>query len=234
MIVLIAVVVRFALGKAEKKWPWLALAAIGAFVEIYYSQVVARLIDGQKLDAQTWVEKRQFVAGAQDRYDAVIADLGWLANPAETISEWLFGILGAFDVLVIVPLAWLTVAAVVLGHKLAPEPAKEHRWADRVKLVPQPVRRGLASLTDDVRSRFTALFAGLRLLARAGLVPMLLFCLAYLIALRIPFLFGLAVRRIVGPVDTTTWLAWSPVEGAFGLGLSMVVISCCWRLRSTG
>lgn len=225
MIVLIALVVRFALGKAERKWPWLTLAAIGALVEVYYTSTVANLINGMKTDARAWVEDRQAAHWVISRYDAAIDGLGWLASPIDTVTTWLFGLLGSFDALVIVPLAWLTVAAVVLGHKLAPEPPKQHPALERLKLVPRPVRRGFASLTEDIRSRFGALFAGLRLLARAGLVPMLLFCLAYLVALRIPYLFSLLVRQVVGPVDTYHWLAFSPVENAFGLAISMVIIS---------
>lgn len=225
MVVLIALMVRFALGKAEKKWPWLALAALGALVEVYYTSTVAKLINGIKSDATAWVENRRAAHYVVSRYDAAVDRLGWLASPIDTVTGWFFGILGSFDVLVIVPLAWLTVAAVVLGHKLAPEPPKKHPALERLKVVPKPVRRGFASLTEDVRSRFGALFAGLRMLARAGLVPMLLFCLAYLIALRIPYLFSLLVRQVVGPVDTNHWLAFAPVENAFGLAISMVVIS---------
>lgn len=225
MVVAIAMVVRFALGRAEKRWPWLALAAAGALTEVYYSSTVAQLVNLTRSDVSTWVEQRQAVHAVQSRYDAVIERLGWLANPADAVTGWVFGLLGSFDVLVVVPLAWLTVAAVVLGHKLAPEPPREHPALERLRVVPRPVRRGAAALTDDVRSRFTALFAGLRMLARAGLVPMLLFCLAYLVALRIPYLFSLAVRRVIGPVDTDTWLAFSPIENAVGLALSMVVLS---------
>ena len=225
MIVVIALVVRFALGRAEKKWPFLALAALGAFVEVYYTNVVAKLAAGVQSEATTWVEDRTAAHWAVSQYDAVITRLGWMANPVDTATTWLFGLLGSFDVLVIVPLAWLTVAAVVLGHQLAPEPSRQHRALERLKVVPAPVRRGFAALTDDVRSRFSALFSGLRLLARAGLVPMLLFCLAYLVALRIPYLFSLLVRLVAGPTDTNTWLAFSPIENAFGLAVSMVVLS---------
>ena len=225
MIVVIALVVRFALGRAEKKWPFLALAALGAFVEVYYTNVVAKLAAGVQSEATTWVEDRTAAHWAVSQYDAVITRLGWMANPVDTATSWLFGLLGSFDVLVIVPLAWLTVAAVVLGHQLAPEPSRQHRALERLKVVPAPVRRGFAALTDDVRSRFSALFSGLRVLARAGLVPMLLFCLAYLVALRIPYLFSLLVRLVAGPTDTNTWLAFSPIENAFGLAVSMVVLS---------
>lgn len=225
IIVLVALVLRFVLARTERIAQFAALALLGALVEVYYTTQVGRLVDAEKADVQTWVEGRTFVSWAQTSYDGVVERLGWLASPVDTISTWIFGVLGSFDALVVVPLAWLTVAAVVLGHKLAPAPPVTHRLLDRMSAVPEPVRRAAGNLTTDVRSRFTGLFHGLRLLARAGLVPMLLFCLAYLVALRIPPLFSWVIRAVTGPVDAQDWLAFAPIESALGTALSMVTIS---------
>jgi hypothetical protein len=54
---------------------------------------------------------------------------------------------------------------------------------------------------------------------------MLLFCLAYLVALRVPPLFAWLVRTVTGPVDGQAWLAFAPIESAIGTALSMVTIS---------
>ena len=66
-----------------------------------------------------------------DRYDQVVETLGPMANPVDTATAWLFGLLGAIDAVVIVPLAWLTVGAVVLGHKLSPPEAPERQPPNR-------------------------------------------------------------------------------------------------------
>lgn len=225
VIVLVAVVLRYLLARTERLARFTALALLGALVEVYYTTQVGRLVDAEKADARTWVEERRFVSWAQTSYDDVTGRLGWLAHPVDTVTAWVFGVLGSFDALVVVPLAWLTVAAVVLGHKLAPPAPVTHPVLDRLSVVPAPVRKGLGNLTTDVRSRFTGLFHGLRLLARAGLVPMLLFCLAYLVALRVPPLFAWLVRTVTGPVDGQAWLAFAPIESAIGTALSMVTIS---------
>jgi hypothetical protein len=141
------------------------------------------------------------------------------------VIGWLVDLLGSIDVVVIVPLAWIAVGAVVLGHKLAPAPNFEHPWLTRAKVVPKPVARTIGGLADDVTSRFTAFFEGLRLMIRAGLVPMLVFALAALLALRVPWLVSAVWRATVGPVDSDTYVAWAPIEGAIEDALMLTVLT---------
>jgi hypothetical protein len=224
-LVLAAWVLRFVLGHAEKRWKFLGFAILGALVEVYWSANVAGYIDGEKTAVRDWLQNRVAVAQVTEFYDAMVARLGPLATPVNTVTSWLFDLLGSIDAVVILPLAWITVGAVVLGHKLAPAPSFEHPWLSRAKLVPRPVARAVGGVTDDVKSRFTALVNGLRLMARAGLVPMLLFGLATLLALRVPYLVSVVWRAIVGPVDSDTYVAWAPIEGAIQDALMLTVLA---------
>jgi hypothetical protein len=224
-LVLAAWVLRFALGHAEKRWKFLGFAILGALVEVYWSANVAGYIDGQKPAIQDWLQNRVAVAQVTQFYDSVVDRLGPLADPVNTVTTWLLNLVGSIDAVVILPLAWITVGAVVLGHKLAPAPSFEHPWLARVKVVPKPVTRAVGGVADDVKSRFTALVNGLRLMARAGLVPMLLFGLATLLALRVPYLVSVAWRAIVGPVDSNTYVAWAPIEGAIADALMLTVLA---------
>jgi hypothetical protein len=125
---------------------------------------------------------------------------------------------------VIVPLAWLTVGAVVVGHQL--NDASPQTSASAV--TPTLGRRAwgvVRSLTTDVRERFTAFWNGLKLLASAGLAPMLAFCLAFLLVLKLELVIGFVLRHLIGPVDTTTWLAFSPMEGVLSQAVEMVLIA---------
>lgn len=222
-IVAIAWVLRFALGKIESVTKFLALAFVGALVEVYYTSQIAQKVTGIRESAMTWVEERRGSRIVLDRYDEAVSALGPLANPVDTATTWLFGLLGAIDAVIIVPLAWLTVGAVVLGHKLAaPEPPakKAHPKWER---IPAPVRRYGGGLVADVRERWSAFWNGLRMMATAGLLPMLTFSLAFLLVLRIPWLVGQLFRWAIGPIDTPTWLAFSPMEKAVGLAITMVL-----------
>ena len=222
-IVAIAWVLRYALGRIESVTRFLWLAFLGALVEVYYTSQVAQKLTEIRAAGVTWVEERRASQLVLDRYDRVVETLGPMANPVDTATTWLFGLLGAVDAVVVVPLAWLTVGAVVLGHKLsAPEPPPAEpnpRW-DR---VPEPVRRWGGGLVADVRERWSAFWNGLRMMATAGLLPMLTFCLAFLLVIRIPWLVGQLIRVVVGPLPTDTWLAFSPMEKAVGLAVTMVL-----------
>jgi hypothetical protein len=224
-LVLAAWVLRFVLGHVEKRWKFLGFAILGALVEVYWSANVAGYIDGEKAAVAEWLQNRVAVARVTEFYDGVLDRLGPLAHPINTVNTWLFDLLDSVDAVVIVPLAWITVGAVVLGHKLAPAPSFEHPWLARAKLVPKPVVRAVGGVADDVTSRFTALFNGLRLMARAGLVPMLIFGLASLLALRVPYLVSVVWRALVGPVDSDTYVAFAPIEGAIQDALMLTVLA---------
>lgn len=235
-IVAIAWVLRFALGKLESTTKFLALAFVGALVEVYYTSQVAQQLTEMREAATRWVQDRQASRMVLDRYEAAVESLGPMANPVDSATSWLFGLLGAVDAVVIVPLAWLTVGAVVLGHRLAPpEPQPKSpsapgapgaglaKMAKVAEKLPGPVRRFGSGLGADLRERWSAFWNGLRLMATAGLVPMLAFSLAFLLVLRIPWFFGHAIRAVAGPTPTTTWLAFSPMEDAAGMALTMVL-----------
>jgi hypothetical protein len=220
-IVVVAWVLRFALGRVENLTRFLSLAFLGALVEVYYTMQVARRFAGARTSAVAWVEQRRASDVVERRYDDVLGHLG----PVRTVTDWLLGLVGSLDAVVVVPLAWLTVAAVVLGHKLSPpaEEKEEEEREPRFRRVPSGVRRAAGSLTADVRERWSAFWGGLRLLGSAGLVPMLVFSLVFLLVIRVPLLVSHLVRDVVGPVRTDTWLAFSPIEDGFGLALSMAL-----------
>lgn len=222
LIVVVAWVLRWALGRFEQRTKFFALAFVGALVEVYYTGSVARQWTSVQAEATSWLDDRVAVDWTKDRYTAAVDVLGPFGQPVDTVTTFLFTLVGSLDAVVVVPVAWLTVAAVVLGHKLSP-PAPP--TVDRFARVPRPVREVSGSLFSDVRERWSAFWGGLRLLFSAGLVPMLLFGLVFLVALRIPWLVALAGRQLVGPVDTWDWLAFAPWESAIGLSLSMALVA---------
>lgn len=222
-IVVIAWVVRYALGRIESVTRFLWLAFAGALVEVYYTSQVAQKVADFREDGIAWVQERRASRLVLDQYDQVVTSLGPLANPVDTATTWLFGLLGAVDAVVIVPLAWLTVGAVVLGHKLSAPEAPTAQPNPRWERIPAPVRRVGGGLVADVRERWSAFWNGLRMMATAGLLPMLTFCLAFLLVIRIPWLVGQLLRLVIGPLQTDTWLAISPMEKAVGLAITMVL-----------
>ncbi|MBO0921720.1 hypothetical protein J1G42_12885 [Cellulomonas sp. zg-ZUI222] len=229
-VVVVAVVLRWLLGRWEGRSHVRALAFAGAYVEAFWLLVVAafttELLDG----VWAWVESRRAVAVVLDWWLTVLEALGPVAGPVDAVLDGVVGVLGNLDDLVVIPLAWLTVGAVVYGHRLAAPPAPTRRVAPAVwQRVPAPVRRwtseAAAPVVGDVKGRFTALVDGLRRLAVAGLGPMLVFALAFLVATRVEEGILLAAREVGGPQDVDTWLAFAPMVSAVAtaVGLTMTI-----------
>jgi hypothetical protein len=152
-----------------------------------------------------------------------------VARPVDFVVDWLFGLLGNLDTVLVVPVAWLTVGAIVYGHKLTPQEPPPLRKFKILAKVPRPIRRWSGELVSDLRDRFVALFGGFRQLAIAGLAPMLIFGLAFLASSRLQDGLDLLGRQLMGPQRLDTWLAFSPhvttVTRAIGLTVTMCLLA---------
>lgn len=219
-IVAAAFVARWLLGLLETKVRFLGLAILGGCIEIYWTAQVADYLASLEGQAayQFLHDRRLFVAasGAIAPAAEQVAALSWLGEAVRTVAE-------SLDVVLVAPMAWLAVGAVVLGHRLMDPPSTRHGILDRLTWLPGPVRNLLASLTQDVRERLGALWNGVRMILRGGLGPMLAFCLAYLVATRAGLAVSGLVRAVTGPVDNDTWIAFAPIEAAAGRAVALAL-----------
>lgn len=226
-LVVVAVVLRWLLGRWEGRSHRRALAFVGAYVEAFWLLALASAATGLLDSAWTWVESRRAVAIVLGWWLTVLEALGPVAGPVDAVVDAVAGVLGNLDDLVVIPLAWLTVGAVVYGHKLADPPKRTRTGPAAWQRVPAPVRRwtteAAAPVIGDVRGRFTALVGGLRRLAVAGLGPMLVFALAFLVATRLEEGIHLLARAVSGPQDLFTWHAFSPMVSAVATAVGLTV-----------
>jgi hypothetical protein len=224
-----AIVLRWGLGRLEGARGWLWLGFAGAYVEVLWLTTLAAHLTTYKDQAWDWAESRRGVDMFAGWWLDLVDRLGPLGNPFDAAGNWVFGVLGEFDALVVVPLSWLAVGAVVYGYRLVPPPEPKHRERKILAAVPQPVRHWSGELVADVRERFTGLTGGIRQLAIAGLAPMLIFGLAFLASARIEDGMNLAARHLIGPQELDTWLAFSPhvetITRALGLTVTMCLLA---------
>ena len=215
-IVAVAWLVRWALGRLERAVGLYALAFVGAFVEVYYTAQLAGQSVVIRQRGEAWLRERVAVRWLESAYDAVVDALGPVAGTFRWLVDAAQAAFGSFDAVVLVPVAWLTLGAVVLGYRLADQ--------EPVPAAAEAAPAGLLrSILADVRERFSALFGGLRLLAAAGLAPMLVFSLLFLVVVRIPALAAYLVREVVGPQPWDTTYAFAPAQTAVGFALSMAL-----------
>lgn len=188
---------------------------VAAWLEVAWMTWLASLLLASIKDIQTWLEGRVFLDWMLDTWQAFLDLIGPLAGPAQAVASWTGGLLTDIDALVVVPLAWLTTGAVVYGGTLASRrltgwtPAQLERARARVEVLPGPVRSWLASVWKALFGRFSTLLGGLRTLSVGGVVPMVLFCLAFLIARYAELGMAELVRVLLGPMSADKALAFN-------------------------
>jgi hypothetical protein len=218
VVVVLAVALRWLLSRFEGRSRLAWLGILGAYVEVLWITIVAWTIADFQGTATDWAQERRAVHWVEDSWSGVMDAIGPLAGPVRGTTGWLGGLLGSVDAVLVVPLAWLAVGAVVYGHRVkppAPESELVRQATRRWSVIPRPIRRVAGELTGDVRERFGPLVDGLRLVLRAGLAPMLLFCLAFLLAQGAAKWLWELERVLIGPQDINT--VWRAVDGPLSL-----------------
>ncbi|WP_345627546.1 hypothetical protein [Rugosimonospora acidiphila] len=228
-VVVVSVVARFVLGKWKlaKRYGWLGI--VGAYVEVIWISLVAGLLSQLNGTSHKWVEDRRVVHGLVSGLDAAVDHLGPLAGLGHAVLSIVGTLFDSVDTVIVVPVAWLAVGAVVYGYKIAPaEPLAielqellDRRWSR----MPGVVRRVGAEAGASLRERFGPLIRGLQLLTRTGLRPMLLFCLAFVIIQPAATWLWEIERWLIGPHNLTQlWMPLSKTLSTFNDGVSLVLL----------
>ena len=234
-IVVGALLIRWLLDRFDLPQKAVGWGLFAAYVEVLWVWILAKRLSNFTAEVESWVRDRRLTHWLLDRWGDIVDALGPVGKPVQAVVDWFWGALGQADAIIVVPIAWLTVGAVVYGRKLerraadpAPGPDNEAahatRWQRGIQRVPTPVRRAGAEATASFRGRFSALGNGIRLLAVAGLAPMLLFCLVFLLSRQVEVGVAELMRMVVGPQDFRDALTLSPYLSVISRGAYTVVL----------
>ncbi|MEO7446999.1 MAG: hypothetical protein ABI336_01895 [Humibacillus sp.] len=238
-VIIVAFTIRRLINRFELAEKHTSVGLFAAYVEIFWIFSLAVFAD-QLLGKYTeWRDTRALTVWGLDTWHHVVDVLGPVGVPLRIVVDAIAGLVANGTDLVVVPIAWLTVGAVAYGRRdrlAAPSipvvPATvAGRWrrsADAVaahaQRVPAPVRRLGRNATADVRDRFATFADGVRLLLVAGFVPMLLFCVVFMVARGVHWAVGELLRAVRGPVDASTGLAFLPWFGVAQMALYTVML----------
>ncbi|MFB2598076.1 hypothetical protein ACEXQE_09815 [Herbiconiux sp. P17] len=206
-VIVVAFAGRFLIKRYSSKLPrWTNLVAV--YLESVWVFLTLFLISNYTTTIQEWIGSR----AAIQWYDAVkaaafslFAPFGWIWSGI----EWAVTETGA---LILLPLAWLTLAGIVYGRALT-KPTITYRPGhrvytgvrDRVAALPSGVRSRLKDVGDDVTGRWRPLVNAFLLIWRAGVVPMALFVLGYTVIEAASGWLLFAGVRLIGPHDLNSW-----------------------------
>jgi hypothetical protein len=200
---------------AEGRRPWLALPA--AYVEIVWLSIVLIVaVRTVRSAVGDWLLERQVGVWVESAGTAAADFLGPVGPLAGSVTTWVLGGLASVDRVLLLPLSWLTVAAVVHGRRLGPgehagDAAEVGRYAR--------TRRAISS-------RFEGLLLAVRHLRHLGLVPGLAYCLGFLLVWSSQGLLWELERVVIGPQPLTVWREVSGPLDVANRAVALLLLLC--------
>lgn len=224
-LVVVALLMRGVMDRFDLARRHTAFAFLAALVEVTWLTWLAALLTSRWRDAGGWLGDRVVLDEAAGAWQRVTGVLGPFTAPLRAVGDVVVGIVTGISDIVVTPVAWLTVGAVVLAGGLRESRRariEEHRVVVSARERVGTQLRGRFGrlhahhawrperVGDLLGRRFEDLVAGLRTLAHAGVIPVLTFCLVLGLARLAEWGTALLLRALVGPRDPDTMVAFSP------------------------
>ncbi|HEY8472040.1 MAG TPA: hypothetical protein VIL37_05325 [Natronosporangium sp.] len=230
-VVVSAIVLRWLLGRwsLTERYGWLGVP--GAYLELIWFTVVTILaFNLVTIELAEWARGIRIGSAIVAIWEHGVGTAAGASSPPEQAAGWLLGQVGQIDTVLVIPLSWLAIGAVVIGVQ-APGPARRPRVYQKAQqwwlAAPRALRWAGEQITGDLRERFTPLVRGVRMLVRAGAVPLLLFCLAFVVARRLPDWLWQLERWLIGPQEmVSVWLPLGWPLGRFNDAIGTAVLIC--------
>ena len=194
-----------------------AFAAIAVYLEVLWVYLSVTLIGDALNQVAAWVQTRQGLVWLGDLREWVGAQLAPVAWVWDAV-EWLLGEVGG---IVLLPIAWLTIAGVIYGQAVAPQSARlggdvVQRAQARFNTLPSRLRARLRDLWSDLISRFQPIGRALLLMWRAGPVLVGSYILLFTIVLALDAALEFGVTRVIGPEELGGfWMVNAPLVFLF-------------------
>lgn len=209
-----------------QRHPTVALPA--TYLEALWLIGVTIWASGLVKSALAWGQRRRVWVETVDLLHGDFRAGGALAAPARAATDWWLQTWSVVGASLVVPTTALVVGSVVYGIRTNAPPAPRPRHRAGGGAVRAVAGSLVAIPRDAVWSRLSPAFSGLRLIMRVGLVPMLVFCLAYVAVTKIlsSWLWVLE-RRIAGPNDfTKVWIPLNRILGVFNGAVVLTLLMC--------
>lgn len=211
-IIVAAFVLRWAYGRYKGRLSR-SVVVLAVYLEALWVVWSALLLSQAFNAVGSWVATRQAMVWLGDLRDglaAQVAPVAWIWDGV----EWILGEAGG---ILLLPLAWLTVAGVIFGQAVAATPARlQGRILDRARTgfgrLPEWTRRRSTDLWGQLVGRFRPIGQAIVLMWRAG--PALIggYVLLFTVVQALESLLGIALTRIVGPQSFAEfWLPYSTI-----------------------
>ncbi|NUR69583.1 MAG: hypothetical protein HOU81_02065 [Hamadaea sp.] len=224
-VVVVAVALRFVLGKLTDRSAFGWLSPLGAYLEVVWVATVAWTVSLLRGNFDGWFGQRQVSVWWHQALDMLPGhQLGAL------LESWFATLWENVDLVILAPVAWLTMGAVVFGRNIEEPKLTDERiltaTARRVSSLPV-IRMFSGPVNTELNKRFGPLLGSLRMFAKAGLRPMLLFCLVFVLLEWATTGLWELERIIIGPQDLQkVWWGLSYLLSPINTTVRFVVLVC--------
>ncbi|MEO7235367.1 MAG: hypothetical protein ABIW80_08330 [Lapillicoccus sp.] len=234
VVILVTLAIRRLLNQLGLPDRHVAFAIAAGYVEVFWLFSVASSFDQGKTAIRDWVADRVAVHWVTDHVDALVTSLGVLGAPLRVALDAAYGLYASFTAVLLVPVAWLVIGAVVFGRTLDRKPLglrppgpwghRVERARTRLRTLPAPARKVTVDVGKDLKGRFGDLGDALRLLVASGALLIVLFCLVFFLARYAEYAAAEVLRVVVGPRSLDTGLAFAPWVSVVTRGVYTVIL----------
>lgn len=224
VIALIARKVISMLGLVKRHLAW---AGIAAYIEVLWIMTLANALSTELESITQWVTSRRVIASIIDWWEAVSAGIREWSAPVGAVVDFVSTTLGNLGSVVVVPVAWLAIGAAIYGHQLQASklavPGHEE-MSRRIKRVPNPVRRAVLQIGEPVVTPIQSAVKAIQKIAVAGIVPMVMFCIVFLVAGAVQSGVAVLMRAAIGPGSGLRQFALEPYTTMVERGVYFVLV----------
>lgn len=233
VLVVAALVIRFVLGRFAFFTGRVWAAAIGAYVEVLAVGASLMGLNGVRHSGWEWLGAREISTWWSDLTTRFTDLAPSFLDPA------IRGLMSAYDsvqanaeTVIIAPILWITLGAVVYGHQITEAKLTDERYmvqATRwvVSSKNKVLRTLVTAALSEAHRRWGPLGGGLRLLMRAGLRPMMLFCVMFVVIDYTGVGLWEVERLLIGPQDLgRVWMPVSYFLAPLNFAVQLVLTVC--------
>lgn len=225
-LVLLALTVRkwISLNKLTEKT--VAWGFAGGYVEALWLMLLSGTLTSRVSELNDWVTSRAVVAGVTGTYETLKSSVSVYSKAVAGIMTWLADLLSNMGNLVIIPVAWLALTAMIYGGKLTARDLPTHEQVtERLKRIPNPLLRLVTQAVEPVTTPIKNTLTAIGKVAAAGVPGMVLFCVAFaLVGNLTKILLAYATRWLLGPQAADWVQAITPYLQLAQRGLSLTLM----------
>ncbi|WP_261165884.1 hypothetical protein [Microbacterium sp. Marseille-Q6965] len=228
---------------ADRERTRAVLRLVVGYAEVVWIFLSATIVREGTLGFGDWWHSTRLGAALDRWWLSVELHVPALAGTLEGLWTAALAVAAAAIIGFVVPLAWLALGTLIYGAQARPLITAAGLKARAARIVGQVreiwIDRALDLATDPER-RFGGAVGAVILVLRAGWAPVLVFCLAFLVADRAGWVLGELARALLAWQPNAVWFAWDAPLDVLGtvvqrvLTLALVASAVDALLRGLG